>query len=330
LLIICVGVEQNASDSIKLEASRGGGRRVISVKDLGKEFDGVKALSGVTLTVEKGEAFGLIGPNGAGKTTLIRILTGQTSPSSGEILLDGQPIDPLESRYRLRVGLVPQEPAFYGRLTARENLMLLARLYGIERQSAPARVDGLLSWAGLEEHAARQARLFSRGMQQRLSLAMGLVHQPDLIYLDEPTSGLDPEARVSLWELILRLAEEGRSIFLTTHNMEEADRICGRLAILVGGILREQGTPEYIKGLLGADRVQMRLLRESSRELDAICARLDLSWKLEGDMVVITGLDLPDKLPEIASGLLGSVRDLHYREVTLEDAFLRFMREAGG
>ncbi len=300
---------------------------MISVRDLSKEFDGVKALDGVTLSVDRGETFGLIGPNGAGKTTLIRILTGQTTPSGGDILLDGETVDPLEPRYRLRIGLVPQEPAFYGRLTASENLSLLARLYGIDREEAPARVVDLLSWAGLEEHATKQVRFFSRGMQQRLSLAMGLVHQPDLIYLDEPTSGLDPQARLSLWDLILRLAEEGRSIFLTTHNMEEADRICDRLAILAGGKLREEGTPERIKGLLGTDRVEATTIEDRSPELDALCDRLGLSWKSEGDMVVITGPELPDKLPEIASSLVGAVRNLHYREVTLEDAFLRFMRE---
>jgi ABC-type multidrug transport system ATPase subunit len=300
---------------------------VISVRDLSKEFDGVKALDGVTLSVAGGETFGLIGPNGAGKTTLIRILTGQTAPSGGDILLDGETVDPLEARYRLRIGLVPQEPAFYGRLTAHENLTLLAGLYGIDRQEAPARVADVLSWAGLEEHAARQVRFLSRGMQQRLSLAMGLVHRPDLIYLDEPTSGLDPEARLSLWDLILRLAEEGRSIFLTTHNMEEADRICDRLAILIGGNLREEGTPERIKGLLGTDRVEAIMIEDRSAELDALADRLGLSWKSEGEMVIITGPELPDKLPEIASGLVGSVRNLHYREVTLEDAFLRFMHE---
>lgn len=302
---------------------------MISVKDLSKEYVGVKALDGVSLAVEKGEKFGLIGPNGAGKTTLVRILTGQTAPSSGKILMEGTPVEPLEPRYRLRVGLVPQEPAFYGRLSARENLALLARLYGIDGRAAYERTGWLLSWAGLENHAERQARFFSRGMQQRLSLAMGLVHQPDLIYLDEPTSGLDPEARVSLWELILRLAEEGKSVFLTTHNMEEADHLCDRLAILVTGRLREQGSPRYIKGLLGADRLEVRLQEGHVTELDALCARLGLSWKMEEDLAIVTGPDLPDKLPEIASGLAGSLRGLHYREVTLEDAFLRFMREAG-
>ncbi len=303
---------------------------MISVRDLSKEFDGTRALEGVTLNVESKETLGIIGPNGAGKTTLIRILTGQTPPSRGEILLDGEPIDPLESRYRLRVGLVPQEPAFYGRLTARENLMLLARLYGIDRESAPGRVEELLLWAGLQDGEARQVRLFSRGMQQRLSLAMGLVHQPDLIFLDEPTSGLDPEARVSLWGLILRLAEEGKSILLTTHNMEEADRICSRLAILIAGTMREQGTPAEIKGMLGTDRVELNLLEERSAELDGICGRLGLSWRGEEGVTVITGPDLPDKLPEIVSGLAGSISNLHYREVTLEDAFLRFMREERG
>lgn len=299
---------------------------MIAVRGLSKEFDGVKALRSVDLEVARGEAFGLIGPNGAGKTTLIRILTGQTPPSSGEVLFDGEEIDPLQPGYRLRIGLVPQEPAFYGRLTARENLALLARLYGIDRQSTSGRVEWLLSWAGLEEHADRQARHYSRGMQQRLSLAMGLVHRPDIIYLDEPTSGLDPEARVSLWGLIDLLAGEGRSIFLTTHDMEEADRICDRLAILVEGSVRERGTPQHIKGLLGADRVEMRLPAGSEGELEAVCGRLGLSWRREGEIVTVTGPELPDKLPEIVSTLAGRVSDLHYREVTLEDAFLRFMR----
>jgi ABC-type multidrug transport system ATPase subunit len=208
---------------------------VISIKDISKEFNGIRALDNVTLSVAKGETFGIIGPNGAGKTTLIRILTGQITPSSGEILLDDEPVNPLDSRYRLRVGLVPQEPALYGRLTARENLVLLARLYGTDEKDISGRVDDLVALAGLEEHATRQARFYSRGMKQRLSLVMGLVHEPELIYMDEPTSGLDPEARSALWELILRLAEEGRSIFITTHNMEEADHICNRLAILVDG-----------------------------------------------------------------------------------------------
>ena len=302
---------------------------MISVRDLSKEFDGIKALEGVDLSVDRGETFGLIGPNGAGKTTLIRILTGQIAPTRGEILLDGEAIDPRDSHYRLQVGLVPQEPAFYGRLSARENLALMAMLYGVRRDDVAGRVAGLLSWAGLEEHADRQVRFFSRGMQQRLSLAMGMVHQPELIYLDEPTSGLDPEARSSLWDLILHLAQEGRSIFVTTHNMEEADRICSRLAILVDGIVKEEGTPGRIKGLLGADRVELRLLDDRSAELDEICGRLGLTWGVEGELVVITGEELPDKLPQIASGLAGSVRNLHYREVTLEDAFLRFMREVG-
>ncbi len=301
---------------------------MISIRDISKEFDGIRALESVTLSVARGETFGLIGPNGAGKTTLIRILTGQIAPSHGDILLEGVPVNPMDSRYRLHVGLVPQEPAFYGRLSARENLVLLARLYGMKAKECPARIDDLLALAGLKEHAGRQARFYSRGMQQRLSLIMGMVHDPDLIYMDEPTSGLDPEARSALWELIMHLAREGRSIFVTTHNMDEADRICNRLAIIVDGSLKEEGTPAEIKGLLGTDRVELQLSEDRCADLAALSRRLGLSWKSEGDVFVITGLDLPDKLPEIASGLAGSVRNLHYREVTLEDAFLRFMREA--
>jgi len=232
---------------------------VISVKGLCKEFNGVKALRGVDIDIEKGETFGLIGPNGAGKTTMIKILTGQIPPTEGEVLLEGEPIDPMEERYRLVVGLVPQEASFYGRMTARENLVLLGRLYGMNPKEAAERGEELISWIDLAESGDRQVRFFSRGMQQRLSLAMGLMHKPEIIYLDEPTSGLDPAARNSIWELLHRLSEEGRSIFITTHNMEEADHVCSKLAILVKGTVREQGTPVYIKGLLGGDIEEVTL-----------------------------------------------------------------------
>jgi ABC-2 type transport system ATP-binding protein len=165
----------------------------------------------------------------------------------------------MEERYRLVVGLVPQEASFYGRLTARENLALLGRLYGMNPKEAGERGEELLSWIDLTESGDRQVRFFSRGMQQRLSLAMGLIHKPEIIYLDEPTSGLDPAARNSIWELLHRLSEEGRSIFITTHNMEEADHVCSKLAILVKGTVREQGTPAYIKGLLGGDIEEVTL-----------------------------------------------------------------------
>ncbi|MDY6795419.1 MAG: ABC transporter ATP-binding protein [Actinomycetota bacterium] len=300
---------------------------MISVEDLSKDFNGVKALDGVCLEIAAGETFGLIGPNGAGKTTLIKILTGQITPTRGEILLERKPVNPGDAAYRLKVGLVPQEPAFYGRLTARENLRLLGLLYGMRKKDVEERVGELLSWVGLEEYVDRQVRFYSRGMQQRLSLSMGLVHRPDLIYLDEPTSGLDPTARSSLWELMARLSEEGRSVFITTHNMDEADHVCDRLAILVKGVVREEGSPAHIKGLLGADQVEVRLARDVAGKLDEISRGMGLTWRAEGDRIIISGPELTDKLAEIVIGLGGDVRGLHYREVTLEDAFLRFMRE---
>jgi len=307
-----------------------GNGAVISARGLGKEFNGIWALKGVDLSLERGETLGVIGPNGAGKTTLIRVLTGQISPSSGEIHCEGKVVDPARLGFRMRIGLVPQEASFYGRLTARENLALLARLYGLAGEEAAARTDELLQWSGLLEHSRRQVRFFSRGMQQRLSLAMGLVHRPEIVFLDEPTSGLDPEARSAVWELILRLQEEGRTVFMTTHNMEEADHICTRLAILVKGEIREQGTPQRIKSLLGTDRVELRLSEERQGELEELCSSLGIYWKKEGEAYVLTGVDLPEKLPAIISRLAVGLRDMHYREVTLEDAFLRFMREVEG
>jgi ABC-type multidrug transport system ATPase subunit len=300
---------------------------VIAVRDLSKEFNGFRALQGVNLHVSSGETFGLIGPNGAGKTTLVRILTGHVRATSGEIFFQGGPIDPRSRDYRLKIGLVPQEPAFYGRLSARENLRLIARLYGIDAVGAEEKAASLLEWSGLTEHADRQARFFSRGMQQRLSLAMGMLHDPKLLYLDEPTSGLDPEARISLWSLIMRLREGGTSIFITTHNMEEADRLCSRLAVLVSGCVREEGSPHEIKKLLGSERLELRLDPEGRGRLDDLCARLGLSWAEEGDRVIISGSELSHRLQDIVQALGSSIQDLRHRDVTLDDAFVKFMAE---
>ncbi len=300
---------------------------LISLRGLSRDFDGLRALGGIDLDVDRGETFGLIGPNGAGKTTLIRILTGLISPTKGEMLVEGKKLDPRHRAYRRRIGLVPQETALYGRLTAGENLVLLARLHGLDRGKAAFRAKELLAWAGLEEHADREARYLSRGMQQRLSLAMGMVHDPEIVFLDEPTSGLDPEARSRVWDLVEKLSGEGKTVFLATHNLEEADRLCDRLAILFRGEIREQGTPEQIKNLLGRDRLELGLAEGALGDLSEICGRLGLSWRKEGRIFVITGPDLPGKLPSLVSRLTGSLYHLHYREVTLEDAFLRFMKE---
>lgn len=154
---------------------------------------------------------------------------------------------------------------------------------------------------------------------------MGLMHQPDFLYLDEPTSGLDPEARISLWDLILRLSAQGTAILMTTHNMEEADHLFGRLAVLVDGAIREEGTPEHIKALLGNDRLELKLRLPDAGVLDRLCGSLDLTWTMEDDRVVISGNRVSLRIPQIVMTLGPDILDLQYREVTLEDAFLRFM-----
>lgn len=309
--------------------SRDGTYPVLEARELEMEFRGFRALDGVDLRVKRGEAFGLIGPNGAGKTTFVRVLTGQLSPTRGEVRVEGKALRPGDPAFRRRIGLVPQEPSFYGRLNPAENLSLLIKLYGLDSQRSASRVEELLDWAGLREHAQKQVRFFSRGMQQRLSLTMGLVHDPEIVFLDEPTAGLDPEARGSVWELVRELSAQGRTVFLTTHNLEEADHLCDRLAILVRGRIRERGTPAEIKRRLGTDRLELRLDRESLPELQALCRELSLDCREEEGKMVLTGFSLPEKLPRIASRLSGGLRDLRYREVTLEDAFLRFMEEVG-
>jgi ABC-type multidrug transport system ATPase subunit len=298
---------------------------MISVKNLCKEFNGIKALDHVSIDIAKGETFGIVGPNGAGKTTLIRILTGQVFQTSGEIFFQGEVVEPRTRTYRLKIGLVPQEAAFYGRLSARENLELIGRLYGVEKDRIAEKATGLLDWSGLAGDADRQVRFFSRGMQQRLSLAMGLVHDPRLLYLDEPTSGLDPAARTALWGLIQRLSGEGTAILITTHNMEEADQLCRRLAVLVDGSIRKEGTPREIKGLMGNDRVELRVDLPDEGALNDLCERLDLSWSIEEGRLIMSGDQISRKIPEIIIALGPRVREVRQRQMTLDDAFMRFM-----
>jgi ABC-2 type transport system ATP-binding protein len=232
----------------------------IEAVDLVKTYpNDIRALDGISLAVEAGTIFGLLGPNGAGKSTTVKILTTLSRADSGRAAVMGIDVDRQPDRVRRMIGLVGQHGAVDSEATGRENLVLQGRLYGMSGASLKRRVDELLDRFGLAEAADRIVKTWSGGMQRKLDVASGLVHQPRVLFLDEPTTGLDPEARADLWAEVLRLSDEGLTILLTTHYLEEADRLAGQVAIIDRGRIVARGTPEALKSELRGDAIVVEL-----------------------------------------------------------------------
>jgi len=216
----------------------------LRVDALVRRFGQTVALEGVSLQVRAGECVGLLGPNGAGKSTLIRSIAGRTIPDSGSVEVFGLAAGSIGARMTL--GWVPQEIALYPRITARENLASFGRYYGIPRGKLAQSVAWGLNWAALEERGGEIARNLSGGMKRRLNMAAGLVHRPKLVLMDEPTVGVDPQSRNRIFEMIESLRNEGTAIVYTTHYMEEAERLCDRIAIIDHGKIIAQGTRDSL------------------------------------------------------------------------------------
>lgn len=233
----------------------------VEARDLVKTYPGdVTALSGMDITVEAGTVFGLLGPNGAGKSTTVKILTTLARPDSGTATVAGHDVLRHPDRVRRAIGVVAQRSGADPVATGRENLRLQGRLYGLRGAALTRRVDELLDRFDLADAAQRVVKGYSGGMQRRLDVALGLVHRPEVLFLDEPTTGLDPEARTAMWEEIARLAgDEGLTILLTTHYLEEADRLAERIAIVDRGRVVVEGTPDDLKGELRGDAVHLEL-----------------------------------------------------------------------
>lgn len=215
----------------------------IEVKDLVRNFNGLRALDRISFRVECGEVFGFLGPNGAGKTTTIRILTGQLRPTSGEAWVNGWDVVNQRQQLKPQIGVVFEYQNIYERMSAQENLAFFARLYGIQQD----RVGELLDQVGLAGRANERVKNYSNGMKQRLLIARALLHRPKVLFLDEPTRGLDPNAARGIRSFVAGLAREGVTVFLTTHYMEEADQLCSRVAILDHGRIAALDLPKRLK-----------------------------------------------------------------------------------
>jgi ABC-2 type transport system ATP-binding protein len=238
-----------------------GNEAAVQARDLVKTYRGrVRALDGLSITVAPGEVFGLLGPNGAGKSTTVKILTTLARPDSGTARVAGYDVLREPARVRRAIGVVSQRSGADPVATGRDNLVLQARLYGLRGRQLRRRVAELLDRFDLAEAAGRLVRTYSGGMQRRLDVALGLIHRPRVLFLDEPTTGLDPQARSAMWEEIGRLAgDESLAILLTTHYLDEADRLAARLAIVDKGRIVAAGTPDELKGELRGDAVHIEL-----------------------------------------------------------------------
>jgi ABC-2 type transport system ATP-binding protein len=250
---------------------------------------GVRALDGLDISVPRGMIFGLLGPNGAGKTTTVKILTTLARPDEGSARVEDIDVLARPGQVRHVIGVVAQRSGADPTATGRENLMLQGRLYGLRGGSVRTRADELLDHFGLTDVAGRLVKTYSGGMQRRLDVALGLMHRPAALFLDEPTAGLDPESRAAMWQEIARLAgAEGMTVLLTTHYLEEADRLAGRLAIVDHGRVVAAGTPDELKGELRGDAVHVELPADADPGL----VRGALAGLPEVRDVVIAGRDV--------------------------------------
>ena len=223
--------------------------KAIEVNELHRYYNGVKAVRGISFDVNYGEIFGFLGPNGAGKSTTIKVLTGQLRPTSGSAHVVGCDVVEERQEFKPQIGVVFEYQNLYERLSAWDNLRFSARLYGVEK----ARINEVLAQVGLQERAKERIKKYSNGMKQRLLIARALLHEPKVLFLDEPTRGLDPGVAREIRSIIAELAEGGVTVFLTTHYMEEADRLSNRVAIIDQGEIVAIDTPENLKTIHGED-----------------------------------------------------------------------------
>ena len=219
---------------------------VLAARGIRKSYGGREVVAGIDLELTRGECFGLLGPNGAGKTTTLRMLLGLTRPDAGEIRLLGHAVPEAAREGRIRVGVVPQVDNLDPDFTVRENLLVYGRYFGLRGAQMEERIPRLLEFAALEHRASSRIQELSGGMKRRLVLARALVNDPDLIFLDEPTTGLDPQARHQMWEKLRVLLRQGKTILLTTHFMDEAERLCDRLKIIDHGRTLADGAPRAL------------------------------------------------------------------------------------
>ena len=293
----------------------------LAVRGLRKSYGAAEVVGGVDLAVAPGECFGLLGPNGAGKTTTLKLCLGLIEPDACAIELLGEPVPERAREARRRVGVVPQFDNLDPDFSVQENLMVYGRYFGLAPQDIARRIPQLLEFAGLTGREDAKIMTLSGGMKRRLTLARALVNEPQVVFMDEPTTGLDPQARHLIWERLRRLTQEGRTLVLTTHFMEEAERLCHRLAIMDRGRVIAEGSPRA----LIAEHIEPQVLEVHGPGYEAWMEHArTLAPRVErvGDTVYCYGEDIEPALKSVSGAVSGELSYLH-RPASLEDVFLK-------
>ncbi len=291
---------------------------IIVARDLEKRFEDLTAVDGITFRVRKGEVFGFLGPNGAGKTTTMKMIQCISPKSGGTLEVFGMDVDAHQREIKARLGVVPQESNLDPDFSAYRNLLVYARYFGIPKREAEPRAEELLSFMQLEEKRDVLIDKLSGGMKRRLIIARALINAPELLILDEPTIGLDPQARHLIWEKLRSLQAQGNTLVLTTHYLDEAERLCDRLVIMDHGKILVEGPPaDLIREHAGSDVVEVARTPEAAARLDG----LGLDYDTTGDTFQI----FTDRPHDVARELLEVCKHeaVTVRPATLEDVFLR-------
>lgn len=312
------------------------GQAVIEVRDLVKVYGGgTRALDGVTFQVAQGELFGFLGPNGAGKTTAIRVLSTLLRATSGSAWVAGFDVATQPQEVRTRLGLAMQTPTLDAFSTGRETLELAGRLHRMPTKEVKRRADELLELIGLTSVAKKLTGTYSGGMKRRLDLASALMHRPEVLILDEPTEGLDPQSRAALWEELERISMQGTTMLLTTHYMDEADRLCSRLAIVDNGRIVVEGAPDDLKRGVGADTIVLQLdATDDDMDHQRSEARRLLEGEVEADAITAhpagVALAVPSAstaIPALLRRLDGNglhITGLRMNQPGLDDVFMKY------
>ena len=295
---------------------------MITARGLRKSFGGFEAVKGIDVDVHRGESFGFLGPNGAGKSSTMRMIAAVSPPSGGRLRVLG--LDPTQdgSRIRARLGVCPQDDTLDSELTVRENLLIYGRYFGIGRREVAGRADELLTFFQLGDKRDAKVDNLSGGMKRRLTIARSLINDPDLLLLDEPTTGLDPQARHTLWDKLFRLKQQGVTLVLTTHYMDEAEQLCDRLVVMDGGLVAAEGSPlELIRQHSTREVAELRFGVGEHADLAASVEDLADRVEVLPDRLLLYTHDGEEALARVHERGLSPVAVL-VRRATLEDVFL--------
>ena len=300
---------------------------IIVVEDLVKRYNGFAAVDGVSFDIKRGEIFGLLGPNGAGKSTIISILCCLLKATSGRVVIDGFDIGRNANNIKKIIGVVPQEISLYHTLTARENLRFYGRIYGLSGKTLKNRIEALLEMVGLTDRADDLLEGYSGGMKRRINIAVALLHNPRILFLDEPSTGVDPQSRKRIYDTIQDLNRQGTTVLLTTHQMEDAEKLCHRIAIVDKGKLIALDTLEGLLTLVGESDIIQAMAKEippasveSIRQIDEV-----QKVSMDGGSMTIQLVRGRESLAGIVDRLISGgtkVESISIKEPDLETLFL--------